>query len=186
MKKISIYVSMIMMLTFGVSGVASAGSNTYQVKQGDTLWGISKKYHISVGQIKSWNKLSSDRIKPKQILKLSAAKTAVKKAQSAPKVKAASYKEITVTATAYTASCRGCSGITATGLNLKKNPNAKAISVDPRIIPLGSKVYVPGYGYAVAADKGSAVKGNKIDVFISSKSKAIQWGRKTVKIKVMK
>ncbi|PLT31878.1 3D domain-containing protein [Peribacillus deserti] len=192
MKKISIFVSMIMMLTFGVSGVASASSNTYSVKSGDTLWGISKKYHISVAKLKSLNKLSSDRIKPKQILKLSAAKPAVKtakavsKAKPAPKAKAPAYKEITVTATAYTASCGGCSGITATGLNLKKNPNAKAISVDPRIIPLGSKVYVPGYGYAVAADKGSAVKGKKIDVFISSKSKAIQWGRKTVKIKVMK
>ena len=87
-------------------------------------------------------------------------------------------------ATAYTASCKGCSGITAIGLNLKKNPNVKAISVDQKLIPLGTKVYVEGYGEAIAADTGGAIKGKKIDVFMSSKSKALNWGVKTVKIKV--
>ncbi|WP_071396747.1 G5 and 3D domain-containing protein [Bacillus tuaregi] len=96
-----------------------------------------------------------------------------------------SGREMYVTATAYTASCSGCSGITATGVNLHANPGAKVIAVDPRVIPLGSKVYVEGYGYAVAADTGGAIKGNKIDVFISSKQAAYQWGRKTVKIKVL-
>lgn len=96
------------------------------------------------------------------------------------------YKTITVKATAYTANCKGCSGITATGLNLKKNPKVKAISVDPKVIPLGTKVHVEGYGEAIAADKGGAIKGNKIDVFYSSHSKALDWGRKTVKVKVYK
>ena len=91
---------------------------------------------------------------------------------------------MTVKATAYTASCKSCSGITATGLNLKKNPNVKAISVDPKVIPLGTKVYVEGYGEAIAADTGGAIKGKKIDVFMSSKTKALNWGVKTVKIKI--
>lgn len=52
---------------------------------------------------------------------------------------------MTVTATAYTANDGGISGITATGVNLNKNPNAKVIAVDPNVIPLGSKVYVEGY-----------------------------------------
>lgn len=94
-------------------------------------------------------------------------------------------KEIYVTSTAYTASCNGCSGTTATGVNLHANPNAKVIAVDPRVIPLGSKVYVDGYGYAIASDTGGAIKGNKIDVFFPSKSDAYRWGRKTVKIKVL-
>jgi uncharacterized protein YabE (DUF348 family) len=96
-----------------------------------------------------------------------------------------SGKEFYVNATAYTADCNGCSGNTATGLNLRANPNAKVIAVDPRIIPLGSKVYVDGYGYAVAADTGGAIKGYKIDVFISSKAEAYRWGLKKVKITVL-
>jgi uncharacterized protein YabE (DUF348 family) len=94
-------------------------------------------------------------------------------------------KEFYVTSTAYTASCNGCSGYTATGINLKANPNMKVIAVDPRVIPLGTKVWVEGYGYAIAADTGSAVKGYKIDVFYPSKSDAYRWGRKKVKIKIL-
>lgn len=96
-----------------------------------------------------------------------------------------SGKVMTVSSTAYTASCSGCSGHTATGVNLKNNPNAKVIAVDPNVIPLGSKVHVEGYGYAIAADTGSAIKGNKIDVFFPEKSSAYRWGNKTVKIKVL-
>jgi 3D (Asp-Asp-Asp) domain-containing protein len=94
-------------------------------------------------------------------------------------------KEITVTATAYTASCEGCSGITATGVNIKDNPDKKVISVDPSVIPLGTEVYVEGYGYAVAADTGGAIKGNKIDVFIPDKQDAINWGKKQVEVKIL-
>jgi 3D (Asp-Asp-Asp) domain-containing protein/LysM repeat protein len=94
-------------------------------------------------------------------------------------------KEITVTATAYTASCEGCSGITATGVNIKDNPDKKVISVDPSVIPLGTEVYVEGYGYAVAADTGGAIKGNKIDVFIPDKQDAINWGKQQVEVKIL-
>ncbi|MCF6411933.1 ubiquitin-like domain-containing protein [Alkalihalobacillus sp. EGI L200015] len=96
-----------------------------------------------------------------------------------------SGREFYVSSTAYTANCSGCSGITATGYNLKANPNAKVIAVDPSVIPLGSKVWVEGYGYATALDTGGAINGNKIDVFFSSKSAAYSWGRKTVRVKVV-
>jgi uncharacterized protein YabE (DUF348 family) len=99
--------------------------------------------------------------------------------------KPSSGRVITVSSTAYTANCAGCSGITATGFNLKANPNAKVIAVDPSVIPLGSKVYVEGYGYAIASDTGGAIKGNKIDVFFSSQSKAVAWGRKTITIRII-
>ncbi|WP_010677377.1 3D domain-containing protein [Bacillus timonensis] len=94
-------------------------------------------------------------------------------------------KVITVEATAYTASCEGCSGITSTGINLKENPDTKVISVDPSVIPLGSKVHVEGYGEAIAGDTGGAIKGNKIDVFIPSKQDAIDFGRKQVKVTIL-
>ncbi|MED4227644.1 LysM peptidoglycan-binding and 3D domain-containing protein [Neobacillus cucumis] len=94
-------------------------------------------------------------------------------------------KEITVKATAYTASCEGCSGTTATGVDLNANPNAKVIAVDPSVIPLGSKVYVEGYGVATAADTGGAIKGNRIDVFISSEQEALKFGKKEISVKIL-
>ncbi|ETP70593.1 hypothetical protein G159_01095 [Planococcus glaciei CHR43] len=116
-----------------------------------------------------------------------------KKAEPSRKASAASTtaaapsggKEFYVSATAYTASCAGCSGITATGINLKANPGLKVIAVDPNVIPLGSKVYVEGYGYAVAGDTGGAIKGNKIDLFVANHSDAIAFGRKQVKVTVL-
>ncbi len=158
-----------------------AATNTYRVKKGDTLYSIARSYKISVHSLKQTNHLTSDRINLKQVLKVPQVKPTVM-AIKKPQV----MKVITVTATAYTANCRGCSGITAIGTNLKKNPNQKVISVDPKLIKLGTKVYVEGYGYAIAADKGSAIKGNKIDVFIPTQKAALKWGRKTVKVKILK
>ncbi|PFH90670.1 LysM peptidoglycan-binding domain-containing protein [Bacillus sp. AFS088145] len=97
----------------------------------------------------------------------------------------AGLKVITMEASAYTASCKGCTGITATGINLKENPNTKVISVDPSVIPLGSKVNVEGYGVAIAGDTGGAIKGNRIDVFIPNKQDAINFGRKQVKVTIL-
>jgi 3D (Asp-Asp-Asp) domain-containing protein/LysM repeat protein len=108
-----------------------------------------------------------------------------KPAQPANPGNTASGKEMTVTATAYTADCNGCSGVTATGIDLRANPGLKVIAVDPSVIPLGSKVYVEGYGTAIAGDTGGAIKGNKIDVFIPNKSAASNFGVRTVKIKVL-
>ncbi|WP_277613955.1 3D domain-containing protein [Neobacillus muris] len=94
-------------------------------------------------------------------------------------------KELTVKATAYTAYCEGCSGITATGVDIKSNPHEKVIAVDPNVIPLGSKVYVEGYGEAIAADTGGAIKGNRIDVFIPSEQDALEWGKKEVTLQII-
>jgi uncharacterized protein YabE (DUF348 family) len=93
--------------------------------------------------------------------------------------------EFYVNTTAYTAYCNGCSGTTATGFDLRANPTAKVIAVDPRVIPLGTKVYVEGYGYAIASDTGGAIKGHKIDVFFPTKAEAFRWGVRKVKIKVL-
>jgi 3D (Asp-Asp-Asp) domain-containing protein len=94
-------------------------------------------------------------------------------------------KGMTVAATAYTANCDGCSGITSSGTNLKEIPYAKVIAVDPDVIPMGSVVYVPGYGYAVAADIGGGINGNEIDVYMKNYSDAVNWGRKNVNITII-
>ncbi|MEW9111019.1 ubiquitin-like domain-containing protein [Cytobacillus gottheilii] len=150
---------------------------------------VSKQFEIikENGKEISRKLISEKTLKEKQDkvvavgTKVAAATKVVSRGSSAP----AGGKEMYVSSTAYTAGCNGCSGYTATGINLKANPNVKVIAVDPSVIPLGTKVYVEGYGYAVAADTGSAVKGNKIDVFFANKSDAYRWGRKSVKIKIL-
>lgn len=105
-------------------------------------------------------------------------------------------KAIDMKATSYTASFKDTGkqpgesgfGITATGARVRKG----IIAVDPRVIPLGTRVYVevPGkaadYGYAVAADTGSAIKGNKIDVYLDSNSAVESWGVRSVKVYILK
>lgn len=97
-----------------------------------------------------------------------------------------SIKEITMSATGYTAKCAGCSGITATGIDLNSNPNAKVVAVDPSVIPLGSRVWVSGYGEAIAGDTGGAIKGNRIDLHFPTKEAALGFGRGTVTVKILK
>ncbi|ODA41567.1 3D domain-containing protein [Desulfosporosinus sp. BG] len=71
---------------------------------------------------------------------------------------------------------------TATGLVSREG----LIAVDPRVIAMGSKVYVEGYGYAIAADTGGDIRGNRIDVFFSTLRQCIDWGRRPVRIYVLK
>ncbi|WP_338485650.1 peptidoglycan-binding protein [Alkalicoccus halolimnae] len=92
---------------------------------------------------------------------------------------------INVEATAYTAFCNGCSGVTATGIDLRSNPNQKVIAVDPDVIPLGSTVHVEGYGTAVAGDTGGAINGNKIDLFMPERSDAIDFGRRSLEVTIV-
>ncbi|WP_078410465.1 LysM peptidoglycan-binding and 3D domain-containing protein [Priestia abyssalis] len=187
----------------------SPEETVYTVQKGDTLFKIAGAHGISVQDLMRWNGLSSDLIHPNDALTIKSpgtkAVTSERKVESVTNVpepaptpqptaqqsspqpaEQASGKEITMTATAYTANCEGCSGITATGINLKENPDTKVISVDPSVIPLGSKVFVEGYGEAIAGDTGSAIQGNKIDIFFSSHEQAVQWGVKTVNVKVIK
>ncbi|BCC10370.1 enterotoxin / cell-wall binding protein [Bacillus cereus] len=102
-----------------------------------------------------------------------------------------SSRELRVVATAYTADPlengykAGDQVKSAMGHNLTANPNMKLIAVDPSVIPLGSKVWVEGYGVAIAGDTGGAIKGNKIDVLMPDKGTSSNWGRKTVTVKVL-
>ncbi|QKY70883.1 G5 and 3D domain-containing protein [Lentibacillus sp. CBA3610] len=94
-------------------------------------------------------------------------------------------KTMHMNATAYTVDCIGCNGngYTATGINLRNNPNV--VSVDPNVIPLGSKVWVEGYGEAIAGDTGGHIKGNRIDLHLESQSEAESFGRKTVEVRIL-
>jgi 3D (Asp-Asp-Asp) domain-containing protein len=65
-------------------------------------------------------------------------------------------------------------------------PKRGTLAVDPRVIPLGTRIYIPGYGVGVAEDTGGAVKGNVIDLFFESRDEAIRWGRRNVTVYILK
>ncbi|MSN99564.1 peptidoglycan-binding protein [Bacillus paralicheniformis] len=166
----------------------------YTVQPGDTLSKIAKEFGVTVSDLQKRNNLKSDLIIAGQTIAINgeageaAAAAAPVKQESAQKQNDQPVnvqKEITVTATAYTANDGGISGITKTGVDLNANRDAKVIAVDPSVIPLGTKVYVEGYGEATAEDTGGAIKGHKIDVFIPDKKDAFNWGVKTVKVKIL-
>ncbi|WP_175615976.1 LysM peptidoglycan-binding domain-containing protein [Piscibacillus halophilus] len=92
---------------------------------------------------------------------------------------------MTMEATAYTADCEGCSGVTSTGINLNEDRDKKVVAVDPDVIPLGSTVWVEGYGEAIAGDTGGSIEGNRIDVHVPTKEEANEWGVRTVEVKVV-
>lgn len=182
----------------------------HTVAAGDNLYRIALTYNVSLESLMSWNNLTSYSIYPGDELKvfgeevnevdlksnapekqeelvsnpITPAIVESKEKIDVPPPEEMS-KEMVVTATAYTAYCTGCSGTTAYGIDLRANPNQKVIAVDPRVIPLGTMVWVEGYGEAIAGDTGGAIKGNKIDVFIPSHENAMAWGVKTVKLKVL-
>jgi len=147
---------------------------------------ISKKYEVTIENGKETSrKLLSEKTLTEKQDKVVSVGTKTDTVQQLASRGEESGTEVHVNSTAYTASCNGCSGHTATGIDLKANPNAKVIAVDPSFIPLGTKVYVEGYGYAVAADTGGNVKGKKIDVFFATKAEAYRWGNRQVKIKII-
>ncbi|MBC1500930.1 DUF348 domain-containing protein [Listeria weihenstephanensis] len=89
-------------------------------------------------------------------------------------------KTFTMESTAYSGG-----GTTATGINLTANPGLKVVAVDPSVIPLGSRVYVSGYGEAIAGDTGGAIKGNIVDVYFANESQCYTWGRRQVTVTIL-
>jgi uncharacterized protein YabE (DUF348 family) len=87
---------------------------------------------------------------------------------------------ITVLATAYVPG-HGCGTRTATGRRAQRG----VVAVDPRVIPLGTRLYIPGYGYAVAADTGGSIRGYRIDLCFSSLREARRFGRRRIRVQIL-
>jgi len=114
----------------------------------------------------------------------------IMKAYVAPNGNTYKIKKVyTMSSTAYTNSLQDTGkteddplyGITRSGMKTARG----VVAVDPKVIPLMTKLYVEGYGEAIAADTGSAIKGNKIDLFFDTREEAIKYGRKNVKVYVI-
>lgn len=190
-------------VTFSIQ--AQAATNTVTVQKGDTLWGIAIDHRITVSDLKKWNHLKSDLIRPgltlmitdnvqqarnatNHLTKNSVSKKDTKHVKQA-KLKSSSLKvtkTVNVRVSAYTIATGSGTGYTTTGFNLKTHPYAKVIAVDSTVIPLGSKVYVPDYGVAIAEDTGGAIYGNRIDVYMISERKALDFGIKHIKVSILK
>lgn len=93
-------------------------------------------------------------------------------------------RSLTLRSTGYTAgpeSNPNGNGLTATGIPARRG----VVAVDPRVIPLGTRLYVEGYGPALAADTGGAIKGERIDLCFDSVAQADDWGVREVKVYVL-
>lgn len=80
------------------------------------------------------------------------------------------------------------SAYTYTGHNMATGqpPEVGKVAVDPSVVPLGTRMYIEGYGYAVAADTGGAIKGDRLDVFMESEDQCVRWGIRTKKVYILK
>lgn len=94
-------------------------------------------------------------------------------------------------ATYYGKDCIGCSGITATGINVQKTiyfKDLRIVAVDPAIIPLGTIVEIktPNEKFkAIAADKGGAIRGYRLDILVESEEISVQYGRHDVQLRIV-
>ena len=194
-----------------LSTTANADEIKHVVKSDDTLSGLSLKYFGNldhVDQIAKDNKLKDPNIiydgttliidtdkkvtSDNQASAQPAKETTQAEDQSANENQsesaASSYSGTTMKmeATAYSsdpADVLGGGTVTATGQNLLENP--MAVAVDPSVIPLGTRLYVEGYGEAIASDAGGAIKGNIIDVHFPTNAQCEQWGRRTVQVTIL-
>lgn len=88
---------------------------------------------------------------------------------------------VNMEASAYTTQDPGNGSFTYRGNQLRKG----LVAVDPNVIPLGTRLYIEGYGYAIADDTGGYIKGNRIDLAYESRNEALKFGRRTVPVYIL-
>jgi len=102
-------------------------------------------------------------------------------------------ESVVVTATGYTAGVESTGkrpgdrgyGITYSGVRVRRGV-VSTIAADPEVFPIGTLLYIPGYGYGVVADTGKAIKGNRIDLYFEMPGQVYrEWGKRTVRVDVL-
>jgi len=182
----------------------------YTVNKGDTLYSIARQFQVSLDAIIMANRIEDPNyIRVGQTLRIPAIlpdgpasslasvpadRSGAANATAAPYTQIGALnvsKVLNATLTAYTAGYESTGkrpgdpayGITYSGTRVKEG---RTIAVDPEVIPLGSQVYIEGLGIRTAEDIGSAIKGNRIDVYMDDVEEALEFGvKKNVKVYVL-
>lgn len=186
----------------------SKNTAEYIVKSGDTLVNIATAFEVEASELVEWNEsvtpdsqlqiseiieietaLNPETIQPKKLTwekketVESKADLPDSKTETTSSVSNESAETLTVVATAYSRNQPSLTNITAMGIDLRENP--QVIAVDPDVIPLGTKVFVEGYGEAIAGDTGSAINGNRVDLHMESMDKSFTWGIQEVELTLL-
>ncbi|WP_124726516.1 3D domain-containing protein [Staphylospora marina] len=189
----------------GEAASPSQASVRIEVKKGDTLYSIARRYGSTVNEIADINGIENP-----SLIRIGQVLTVPKKTSASKQVRTESSdgKEAAVpavslpalsrgkdlglfTLTAYTAGPESTGkrpgdpayGITSSGAMVTEG---YTIAVDPEVIPIGSRVYIEGIGYRIAQDTGSKIKGKRIDVYMSDLEAAKQFGvRKNVRVELV-
>lgn len=160
---------------------------TYKVKAGDSLYDIAQAFGTEIEKLVAMNHIPNP-----SLLSVGQVLQVPNQEKEAIQTDLVIDNVLNATLTAYTAGPESTGkspghpayGVTASGKYVKDH---HTIAVDPRVIPMGTKVYIEGLGIRVAEDTGGAIKGNRIDVYMSDLSAAIQFGvKKNVKVYILK
>ena len=138
---------------------------------------VQEEVHYNHGEVVDTKELQRTTITPMKPKIIRAGTRDIEVSRSYNRVK----EVITMEATAYLPTDGGGDGITATGIPARHG----VVAVDPNVIPLGTRVYIPGYGEAIAADTGGDIVGNRIDVVLEDYGSAMQFGRRTVDVYIL-
>lgn len=138
---------------------------------------VQEEVHYNHGEIVDTKELQRTTIIPMKPKIIRAGTRDIGSSRSYNRVK----EVITMEATAYLPTDGGGDGITATGIRARHG----VVAVDPNVIPLGTRVYIPGYGEAIAGDTGGDIVGNRIDVVLEDYGSAMQFGRRTVDVYIL-
>ncbi|MBC5823809.1 MAG: hypothetical protein GIW99_02300 [Candidatus Eremiobacteraeota bacterium] len=136
--------------------------------------GVARQ-RVVVERVTRWNSI----VVARQVI----ARTIARAGRAAVILKGAPRTMLRVVATAYTGSSSGYNGggQTATGARARYG----VVAVDPRLIPLGTRLFIPGYGHAIAADTGGAITGHRIDLCMDSLGAALSFGRQAMTVYVL-
>ena len=138
---------------------------------------VQEEVHYNHGEVVDTKELQRTTITPMKPKIIRAGTRDIGVSRSYNRVK----EVISMEATAYLPTDGGGDGITATGIRARHG----VVAVDPNVIPLGTRVYIPGYGEAIAADTGGDIVGNRIDVVLEDYGSAMQFGRRTVDVYIL-